>query len=150
MMQQLDVLESCKCTTCFKITCTLCNLCMVAGITCSVFCGCVDHEDKGCQIPRRQGQHKLHLPCCVLYNALAVSLLILLCLSLLSTFSSSPLEISTFLSKILWLKFQSQVNLTCMKILESNQFDHFASNYRPTASVAIQVKNCRFELFMNQ
>ena len=43
----------------------------------SVDVHCADHEDKGIKdvkIPTRQGQHKLYLPCCVLYHALAVSL----------------------------------------------------------------------------
>ena len=29
--------------------------CRVAGLTCSVFCGCVDHEDKGFQNPQTTG-----------------------------------------------------------------------------------------------
>ena len=44
-VKPLDVLESCKCTTCVKIKCT----CRVAGLTCSVSCGCADRDDKGCQ-----------------------------------------------------------------------------------------------------
>ena len=47
----LDVPKSCKCTTCVKRTFT----CRIAGLACSVFCGCVDHEDKGCQNPHTTG-----------------------------------------------------------------------------------------------
>ena len=50
-VKPLDVPE------CVKRTCT----CRVAGLACSVFCGCTDHEDV--KIPTRQGQHKLYLPC---------------------------------------------------------------------------------------
>ena len=46
-VKPLDVPESCKCTTCVKRTYT----CRVAGVTCSVFCGCADHEDKGLKSP---------------------------------------------------------------------------------------------------
>jgi len=42
-----DVPEPCKCTTCVRQTCS----CRVAGLPCSVFCGCADHEDKGCKNP---------------------------------------------------------------------------------------------------
>ena len=46
-VKPLDLPESCKRTKCVKITCK----CRVAGLTCSVFCGCADHEEKGCQNP---------------------------------------------------------------------------------------------------
>ena len=59
-VKPLDVPESCKSTTCVKRTCTMYNVqCIVymrvAGIKCSVFCGCVDHEDKRCQNPQTTG-----------------------------------------------------------------------------------------------
>ena len=52
-VKPLDVPESCKSTTFVKIHvhCT----CKVAGLTCSVFCVCVDHEDKGCRNPHTTG-----------------------------------------------------------------------------------------------
>ena len=72
-VKPLDVPESCKCTTCVnKITCTI-----VVGSQDSHAVYSVDvqimriHDAK---IPTRQGQHKLYIPCCVLYHALAVSL----------------------------------------------------------------------------
>ena len=43
-VKPLDVPDSCKCTTC-----------RVAGLACSVFCGCADHEDKRCQNPHTTG-----------------------------------------------------------------------------------------------
>ena len=44
---------------------------------------------KDVKIPTRQGQHKLNLPCCLLYHALAVSLYnIIICLGTLCTCSS--------------------------------------------------------------
>lgn len=46
-IKPLDIPEPCKCTTCVKRTCS----CKVAEIPCSVFCGCSDHEDKGCRNP---------------------------------------------------------------------------------------------------
>ena len=42
-----DVPEPCKCTTCVKRTCS----CREEEISCSVFCGCADQEDKQCKNP---------------------------------------------------------------------------------------------------
>ena len=50
-MKPLDVPKSCKCTKCVKRTCS----CRVVGLAYSVFCGCADHEDEGCQNPHTTG-----------------------------------------------------------------------------------------------
>ena len=50
-VKPVDVPESCKCATCVKRKCTW----RVTGLACSVFCGCADHEDKGCQNPHTTG-----------------------------------------------------------------------------------------------
>ena len=55
---------------------------------------------KDVKIPTRQGQHKLYLPCCLLYHALAVCLNLcirLLCLNILCTFSSCYTYLHTVL-----------------------------------------------------
>ena len=73
-VKPLDVPESCKCTICVKRTCR------VAGLEYSVLYS-VDVQImriKDVKIPTQQGQHKLYLPCCVLYHALAVSLYIMI------------------------------------------------------------------------